>query len=87
MAIGVFFWWAWFQLQRSIRSPWGFQPVRAAVLVWLLAMVVVYANAMSLPMPGDEISPGDSGLLKLLGLTGILLIANDGTLALGRCGP
>ena len=83
MAIGVFFWWAWFHLQRSRRSPWGTQPVRLAVLAWLLAMVVVYANAMSLPMPGDEISPADSGLLKLLGLAGILLIANDGIPSLG----
>ena len=78
MAMGAFFWWVWFQIQRSRQSLSGHQPVRAAMLGWLLIMLVVYAHAMSQPIPGDEISPADSGLLKLVGLTGVVLIANDG---------
>lgn len=77
-AFGTFFLWLWFQLQRSHESPWGAQPVRAAALGWLLVMLVVYAHAMSSPIPGDEISPADNGLIKLIGFTGVLLVANDG---------
>jgi O-antigen ligase len=84
MAIGIFFWWAWFHVQRSEQVIAGHQPVRAAVLAWLLVMLVVYAHAMSSPLPGDEISPADSGMLKLVGLSGILLIANDGISNLKR---
>ena len=84
MAIGVFFWWAWFHVQRSRHAVGRHQPVRAAALAWLLVMLIVYAHAMSSPMPADEISPADNGMLKLIGLSGILLVANDGTLSLER---
>jgi O-antigen ligase len=84
MALGAFFLWAWLQVHRTEREVDGHQPVRAAALVWLVLMVVVYAHAMSSPLPADEISPADSGLLKLVGLTGIVVLANDGLSDLGR---
>jgi O-antigen ligase len=84
MAIGVFFLWAWFHVQRSKQSMSGHQPVRAAMLGWLLVMLIVYAHAMSSPIPSDEISPADSGMLKLVGLAGITLLANDGVSSLER---
>ena len=84
MAFGAFFLWAWFQIQRNRQSHWGPQPVRAAALGWLLVMLIVYAHAMSMPIPGDEISPADNGLLKLVGFTGVLLVANDGIPSLER---
>ncbi|GAA2106735.1 hypothetical protein GCM10009841_26210 [Microlunatus panaciterrae] len=83
-AIGAFFLWVWFQVRRSSQVVRVARPVRAAALAWLLIMVVVYAHAMSSPLPGDEISPADNGLLKLVGFTGILLIANDGAPTLQR---
>jgi O-antigen ligase len=84
MAIGAFFWWAWFHIHRSTEVPWEFQPVRAASLVWLLLMLIVYAHAMSSPIPSDEISPADNGMLKLVGFSGILLVANDGVTSMER---
>jgi O-antigen ligase len=84
MAIGAFFWWAWFHVQRSREVGHGHQPVRATALGWLLIMLSVYARAMSSPIPADEISPADSGMLKLVGLTGIVLVANDGIRSLER---
>lgn len=84
MAIAAFLWWAWFHIHRARRITWGFQPVRAAMLGWLLIMLVVYAQAMSSPIPADEISPADNGLLKVVGFAGILLVANDGIPALER---
>ena len=78
MAFGTFFLWAWFHIQRSKQSLSGHQPVRAAAVGWLLAMLLVYVHAVSSPIPGDEISVVDSGMLKLVGLIGIVLLANDG---------
>ena len=84
MAIGTFYLWAWFHIQRSRQVVAGYQPVRAALLGWLLIMLIVYAHAMSSPIPPDEISTADHGLLKLLGLAGIVLVANDGVVSLER---
>lgn len=84
MAVGAFFLWAWFHIQRSRHAAWGHQPVRAAVLGWLLVMLIVYAHAFSAPIPTDEISVADSGMLKLVGLSGIVLLANDGIASLER---
>ncbi len=75
---GCFFWWAWSHIQRAGATDVGPQPVRVAMLGWLLIMFVVYAHAMSNPIPGDEISVADNGILRLLGLAGALLLANDG---------
>jgi polysaccharide biosynthesis protein PslJ len=84
MAIGVFFLWVWFHVARSKHAVERPQPVRAAAVSWLLVMLIVYAHAMSSPMPADEISPADHGMLRLVGLTGILLVVNDGTASLER---
>jgi O-antigen ligase len=78
LGVAAFFWWVWFHVRRTEPLTGGFQPVRASVLVWLLIMLVVYAHAMSGPLPGDEVSVADSGMLRLLGMAGILLVANDG---------
>lgn len=82
MAVAGFGWWVWNQVHRSSDTTAGFQPVRAAALGWLLIMLSVYAHAMARPMSGDEISPADSGLLKLVGLVGVVLVANDGLTSL-----
>lgn len=84
LAIGALFWWLWFHVHRNWKIFGGFQPVNAAMLGWIVVMLVVYVRAMSSPMPYDEISPADSGMLKLIGMSGILLVANDGILNLDR---
>jgi polysaccharide biosynthesis protein PslJ len=83
-AFGTFFLWAWFLVQRNRETSWGAQPVRTAALGWLLIMLIVYAHAMASPIPFDEISPADNGMIKLVGLTGILLVANDGMSTIER---
>ncbi|MFV0458010.1 MAG: O-antigen ligase family protein [Actinomycetales bacterium] len=72
----IFLIWLWFTLRGTAPvAPAG--PSRVA-LVWLLVMVVVYAHAMSLPIPSDEVSPADNGLIKVVGYVGILVMASDG---------
>ena len=44
----------------------------------MVVTLVVYAHAMAGPLPGDEISTADSGLLRLLSLAGVVLLACDG---------
>ncbi|RYB94900.1 O-antigen ligase domain-containing protein [Nocardioides oleivorans] len=78
LGVGAFFWWLWFHVRRTEPHTTGFQPVRAAMLGWLLVMFLVYAHAMSGPIPGDEVSVADNGILRLLGMAGILLLASDG---------
>ncbi|NYE35525.1 O-antigen ligase [Nocardioides cavernae] len=78
LGVAAFFWWVWFHVRRTEPLGAGVQPVRAAMLGWLLVMLVVYAHAMAGPIPGDEISVADNGVLRLLGMAGILLVANDG---------
>ena len=77
-AVALFLVWLWFQVDRTSSTPPYARPVRRAALVWLLVMVVVYAYAMASPIPFDEISPADFGMLKLVGFTGVLLVATDG---------
>ncbi len=84
LGIAVCFWWAWFHVRRTDVLSVGFQPVRAAMLGWLLIMLVVYAHAMAGPIPGDEVSVADNGVLRLLGMAGILLLANDGITSYAR---
>lgn len=78
LGVACAFWWAWSHIQRTRSTGVGLQPVRMAMLVWMLIMLVVYAHAMSRPMPSDEVSVADNGVLRLVGVAGVLLLANDG---------
>lgn len=78
LALAAFLWWLWFHVHRTAPLGPGHEPIRITLLVWLVVMFVVYAHAMASPLPPDEISPADSGMLRLLGCAGILLVANDG---------
>jgi O-antigen ligase len=84
VAVVAFFWWAWYHLHRDDTTTDGAQPVRAAVLAWLLIVLIAYVHAMARPLPGDEINPGDSGLLRVIGWAGLLLTANDGLVGFER---
>ena len=76
--IGIFLYWAWHTVRRSERSDGRVRPVRAAMLGLLVTMMVVYAHAMAGPLPSDEISTADSGMLRLISLAGVVLLACDG---------
>jgi O-antigen ligase len=78
LGVASFFWWVWFHVRRTEPHTRGFQAVRAAMLTWLLIMFVVYAHAMAGPIVGDEVSVADNGILRLLGMAGVLLLAADG---------
>lgn len=84
LGVACFFWWVWFHVRRSEPTVSGRQPVRVAMLGWLLIMLIVYAHAMAVPIVGDEVSVADNGILRLLGMAGVLLLANDGIASYDR---
>lgn len=79
LSMALFLWWIWYHVQRP--APLGpRRPLtRTAALTFLFVVVLVYLHGVSSGMlPGDELSPADSGLLKVLGLVGVVLVASDG---------
>lgn len=78
MSIATFLWWAWYQLQRNEHLAPDPQPVRRAMTCFVLVLLVAYAHAMASPMVSSEVSPADSGMLRALGMCGLLFVANDG---------
>ncbi len=78
LGIAGFLWWSWFHINRThVRAPTP-QPVRWALIILLLMIVVSYANAMFHPLSSDEQSPADMALLRMLSLSGVALLAQDG---------
>ncbi|WP_411701294.1 O-antigen ligase family protein [Conyzicola sp.] len=77
--------WCYFLLLRAnpelFRRP---NPVRAAELVFIGAALASYIAAMTRAIPGDEINPADTGLIRLAGWAGILFIAADGITSFAR---
>ncbi|MFE6510050.1 O-antigen ligase family protein [Nocardioides sp. NPDC057767] len=84
VAIGAFLWWVWYHVQRVYRIDLGVQPLRIAVLGLLLAVMASYVLAMSGPMPGNELTPADSGLLRTIGMVGLAMVAAEGISSLDR---
>lgn len=84
--IGIigFLWWSWYHVQRAEFRRGGVQPVRWAIAAFLLSVAISYVWAMARPLPADEVSPADSGLLRVVSLCGIALVANDGIRSLER---
>lgn len=82
LAMAACFMWLWFHANRQrpfVSEP---QPVRRAALIFALAILIIYAHAMLNPITFDEVSPADSGMLRLLGLGGVLMVAHDGLVSM-----
>lgn len=71
-------WWVWEQFHRVRPRPQAKEPTRRVAIALILIMLIVHRHALLQPLPGDELSPSDSGMLRLLALVGIILIAADG---------
>lgn len=84
VAIGAFLWWVWFHLQRVHRVDLAFRPLRAALLGLLLVVMASYVLATSGPIPGDELTPADNGLLRMIGLVGLAMVAAEGITSIDR---
>jgi O-antigen ligase len=77
-----FSWWGWHHLHRHLPQPAPPHRVRFALVLVVIVALAAYAHAMTQPLPADELTPADSGLLRIVGLCGIALVACDGLLTL-----
>lgn len=80
-ALACFVWWAWDRIHQlgdpareGGRDGW----VRAAGLLFLVVVLVVYTRSAGLALPPAERSPADGALLRNVGLVGLVCVAADG---------
>ncbi|CAH0122841.1 O-antigen ligase domain-containing protein [Microbacterium sp. Bi121] len=76
----LLFWWLLSRLQA--RTPGQLrsvpQPVRYALVAFVVVALVSFAAALLRGQPGDQISPATTALLRLASWSGVLLVAMDG---------
>ena len=82
LGLAGFAWWGWDHLHRHLPQPAPPHRVRFALVLVVLVVLVAYAHGMTTALPADELTPADSGLLRVVGLCGIALVACDGLLTL-----
>jgi len=78
VALGCFVWWLWDRIHRPMERGRGGAPVRNAALVLLLAVLLAYAHSAGLPLPPEERTTADAGLIRLAGFVGLVCVAADG---------
>ena len=71
---------AWWCACRTVPSLWSpsSQPVRLAVLLFLLAVLASYVKVGLQPLQAVEINSADRAILRVLSFIGVALVAADG---------
>ncbi len=70
---------AWWGVTRFLPSGGhGRQPVRWAVLMYLVVTILAYASGFTRPLPGLEVRGSDRFMLITFALGGVALVAADG---------
>jgi O-antigen ligase len=77
-------WWLSFQLDRPRATLSPPQPVRRAMLVFVVANLISYVVAATRPIEALELSAADRGLLLVFSWLGIVLLTSDGVPTLAR---
>ncbi len=78
LALVLFVWWCWHQLQRTHSLAAAHTSVRSAVLRLLVVVLAVYAHAMTLYLPAGERLNADSQTIRMLAYLGLVLVVVDG---------
>jgi O-antigen ligase len=78
VALAMFAWWLGHSLQRPFGTQTSVQPVRWFLAAFACTVVASYASAMLRGLPGTEVSPADTALLRVAAWCGIFLVAHDG---------
>ncbi len=82
--VGSGLWWCWHQLQRGVGDARPGPLVRTIGLALVGAALLSYVAAMTRALPPEEANPADTGLIRIAGLVGVLLVAADGPPNLSR---
>lgn len=83
-ALAASLWWCWHQVQRQAPLAPGRRFVPLALFAFLAVAGFSYAAAMLRGLPADEVSPADTGILRLAAWAGILLVSQDGLMNAGE---
>ncbi|MFC5931582.1 O-antigen ligase domain-containing protein [Cryobacterium melibiosiphilum] len=82
--LGAAILWTVNQVQGTDRETPGARPVRFAVVLFLFVSLASYIVAMTRPLPPQELTIADTGLIRLIAWAGILLLAHDGVPSMDR---
>jgi O-antigen ligase len=77
-AFGLGLWWLWARARYGMLTPVPSNPVKAAALLFLGAVLLSYAWSMRRALPTTEATQADLGLLRLVMGVSLILIASDG---------
>jgi len=77
-------WWLGAQLDRSRATLTPAQPIRRAMMIFVIAVVASYVAGTTRPIEGIEVAAADRGLLIVFSWLGILLLTGDGVPTLAR---
>ena len=78
VGLGCLLWWLFAHLCRPFPTRFGWQPVRAGLIAFALAVLASYVQACVRPIDPIEFSSATLALVLLGGWAGVLLVANDG---------
>lgn len=84
MGLACLVWWTWERIRSSGATPGSAQPVRRVAVVWVIAILLAFVNAMLRPISQVESSTAILGLLSVSAWLGVLLVANDGIPSIRR---
>lgn len=84
LAIAGAAWWLWARAADPERTPTRSHPVRTAMVVFTVCVVVSYVAAMTRVISSDEVSVANTGLLLVIGWLGLVLVADAGLTSMDR---
>jgi len=78
-ALGALVWWLWHRIRYPAPPRSGpARSLRAALYVFLAAMVAAYAAANVTALPVSELNMADMGMIRVVAMVGLVLVAADG---------
>ena len=78
LAIGMLVWWVAHRLARLQPGSRAVQPVRRALLVFVVVLLASYYAGATRPIEDVELRAADRGLLSLCAWAGIILVTTEG---------
>ena len=77
IGLGFLFWWMAARIVPSLGVARGFSPIRVALAALVGSILVSYVWSALHPLPPDQRTGSDLGMLTVLSLVGVALVATD----------
>jgi O-antigen ligase len=84
LALAGIVWWLWSLAAATEQEPYRLHPTRRAMFLFVFAVSVSYVAATTRAISMTELSTADTGLLLVLGWTGVVIVADGGIPSLDR---